>query len=243
MGSELKSLALGQQTKERSSRQKYRGGMQRRRQFNLVCEECGGRYVMINGRQLGCATYRGGGKRACHNGELINLDHANRVLVQELCDCEDGLLSDTTLADVRKHMVQYVQRLKREAASQSGTAAELRAQIATNEASQENVADAMQKHGYTDVLAKRLKRLEDEKRELDAKLAATRDGKLDNLPDFVPDALRIYREKVTTLATGEHGLSAQQLVRARSLIDEIVGPVPVGRDLVARSPWREVPGT
>ena len=156
------------------------------------------------------------------------------MLVQELCDREDGLLSDATLADVRQHMHQYVQRLKREAASQSGTAADLRALIAANEASQENVDDAMQQHGYTDVLAKRLKSLEDEKRKLIAKLVTTREGNLDNLPDIVPDALRTDREKVAALANGDHALSVERLVRARTLIDEVVGLVPVSRDLVAR---------
>jgi hypothetical protein len=47
-------------------------------------------------------------------------------------------------------------------------------------------------------------------------------------------SLRAYGEQVTALATGKHGLSAQQLVHARTLTDEIVGPVPVGRDLIAR---------
>jgi hypothetical protein len=188
---------------------------------------------MINGRQLGCATHRGGGKKACRNSELVKLDYANKVLVQELCDHEDGLLSEATLADVRKHMVAHVQNLKREAALESGTAANLRAQIAANEASQENVADAMQKHGYSDVLAKRLKKLEQEKRALGTKPAGTQRGDLDSLPDIVPDELRRYREQVAALATAKHGLSVQQLAKARGLIDEVLEPVRVSRGLVA----------
>ena len=223
------------ETAERNKKQKYRGGRRRQRLFDLVCAECGGRYVLVNARQLGCATNRNGGESACTNGERIWLKDANKVLLDVLRNPKDGLLCERELKALRRDVAAEVQRRKREAARESGAAKQLRAQLAENEKRQERVADGMEKHGYTDVLAKRLKALEKERRELEAKLAHTDGGKLDQLPDIVPDLMRRYRAEIGALAGDKHGLSVQDLAKARTLIGEILdGPVTVDATLTAR---------
>ncbi len=222
-----------QETKARTSRQKYKGGRRRQRLFDLRCAECNGAFVMINGRSLGCSTYRNGGESACDNSALVRLSVVNEVLIKELCEMENGLLSEKTLAEVRKHMVRHVRRLKAQAAKDSGESHTLHTQITEIDAKMERIADGIESHGYSDVLARRLRKLEKEQRGLEAQLAATTDGRLDSLPDIVPDALLRYREEIRALADVKNGLSVQDLARARSLIGEVLGPVRIDRSQVA----------
>jgi hypothetical protein len=137
-------------------------------------------------------------------------------------------------------MAQHVQKLKRDAAQDNGTTAALRQQLSELDERMENVADSLEKHGYTEVLANRLKRLEQDREAVVHKLKTTELGSLDELPDIVPEQLRAYRDKVAALATPNHGLTVQQLVKVRGLIDEIVGPIRVGPDLIARMTMRSM---
>jgi chromosome segregation ATPase len=135
---------------------------------------------------------------------------------------------------------QRVRKLKRDALQNDGTTAALRQQLSELDERLENVADSMEKHGYTEVLANRLKKLEQDREAVAQKLKTTELGSLDELPDIVPEQLRAYRDKVAALATPDHGLTAQQLVNVRGLIDEIVGPIPVGPGLIARMTMRSM---
>lgn len=168
-------------------------------------------------------------KAVLNAGAYLYLIRAGR------CDPENGLLSDATLKEVRKHMTAHMQKLKREAAKESGAAQRLREQIDENARQQENVIDLVAAHGRTAALDKRLRKLEQERKTLEAKLATTKAGKLENLPDVIGGKLLDYRAKVAALADGSHGLGAHQFAKAKALIAEILGgPVPVDPKGVAR---------
>lgn len=125
-------------------------------------------------------------------------------------------------------MTAHMQKLKREAAKETGAAQRLREQVEENARQQENVIDLVAAHGRTAALDKKLKALEQERKTLETKLATTKAGKLDNLPDVVGGKLKDYRAKVAALATGQHGLGAHQFAKAKAIIAEILGaPVPV----------------
>ena len=170
---------------------------------------------MINGKQLGCGTNKNGGTSACTNDERIWLDHANKQLVGLLCDPKDGLLCEREIKALKKDVVQEIQRRKREAANESGEAKLLRGRILEIDAKLERIADGIEMHGYTDVLDRRLKKLEHDKENLVSRLAQTQDGDLSKLPDIIPELMRRYRDEISALAEVKHGLSVTDLARAR----------------------------
>ena len=55
----------------------------------------------------------------------------------------------------------------------------------------------------------------------------------------MPGALQAYRDKVADLAKGARGLSVQQLVQVREMINELIGSIPVDADLVAHLSLRQ----
>ncbi len=101
-------------------------------------------------------------------------------------------------------MTAHVQKLKREAAKESGAAQRLRDEVAELDGKIERILDAIADHGRTAALDKKLVKLEQERKTLEAKLATTKAGKLENLPDVVTGKLEDYRAKVAALATGRH---------------------------------------
>jgi site-specific DNA recombinase len=69
---------------------KLRGALKRRGSLPryvlsglLVCEECGGTFRCVNGREFGCASHKDGGNSACTNSVRVPIDLAERKLLDE----------------------------------------------------------------------------------------------------------------------------------------------------------------
>ena len=90
----------------------------------------------------------------------------------------------------KQHMTAHMQKLKRVAAKETGAAQRLRERVEEIARQQENVIDLVAAHGRTAALDKKLKALEQERNTLETKLATTKAGKLDNLPDVVGGKLK-----------------------------------------------------
>lgn len=223
------------ETKERNKQQKHKGGRRRQRLFDLQCTECGGRYTMINGRQLGCASNKNSAGSACSNNARVWIKTANDVLLEELANPEDGLLSDSEIAAVRRDVAKEVQRRKKQA---SGRAKDVPDEV---RALDDRVAKLRKRLSRPDAdfepdeLQAAIDRAGQKREELMRLHGRAGAGDLDRLPDIVPDLMRRWREQVTELARPKPALSDHELAQARSLISEILdGPVAVDADLTAR---------
>src|SRR6185437_13768440 len=52
----------------------------------LKCQQCGGTFRCVNGREYGCASHRDGGDAACTNGIRVRIDVAERKLLSGVVD-------------------------------------------------------------------------------------------------------------------------------------------------------------
>jgi site-specific DNA recombinase len=71
----------------------------------LTCQQCGGAFRCVNGREYGCASHRDGGEAGCTNGVRVRIDLVERKLLDKLAE---EMLSPEGVAllerRVREHM-------------------------------------------------------------------------------------------------------------------------------------------
>lgn len=73
----------------------------------LVCDECGGTFRCLNGREYGCASHKDGGPSACANGLRVRVDLAERKLLSGLAS---EMLSAEAIALLERRVREHLQR-------------------------------------------------------------------------------------------------------------------------------------
>ena len=85
----------------------------------LRCEECGGGFRCVNGREYGCASHRDGGDASCKNGIRLPIKLAEKKLLSELAE-EILSPAGVTLLEqrIREHLRDAAQAPSRQAEDQ-----------------------------------------------------------------------------------------------------------------------------
>jgi hypothetical protein len=76
----------------------------------LICQQCGGAFRRVNGREYGCATHKDGGDAACSNGIRVPGETAERKLLDEVAR---EMLSPEGVAFLERRVREHVRKAGR----------------------------------------------------------------------------------------------------------------------------------
>lgn len=76
----------------------------------LMCQQCGGAFRCVNGREYGCATHRDGGDAGCTNGVRVRIDLAETKLLDRLVE---EMLSPEGVALLERRIREHVRSANR----------------------------------------------------------------------------------------------------------------------------------
>jgi len=187
------------------------------------CGCCGGAFTLISGTALGCTSSRS--KGTCDNRYTIRRDRLEDRVLRAL---RHHLMDPALFSEFCDEFTQEMNRLRKEAGKAISAT---RAEIAKIDRDLDKLVDMILRGGNADKINQRMLKMEARKRDLEARLAATKEP----LPTLHPRMAHHYREQLDNLtlalSAGDecNRLKATEIIR--SLIERIV-LTPEGSDLV-----------
>jgi site-specific DNA recombinase len=182
----------------------------------LVCEQCGGTFRRVNGREFGCASYADGGKAACSNGIRVRNELAERKLLSELAE---EILSPTGIALLERKIREYsrdqarapkveVKPMGTQTAKKNAEISQLRALMKSGTLSQAVAQAAIEK-------------AEDELRELERAQPAQSERQVNRILRMLPRAAEMLRERI---GAGNLGLrDPRSIMQGRNVLFGLFG--------------------
>lgn len=76
----------------------------------LTCQQCGGAFRCVNGREYGCASHRDGGEAGCANGVRVRIDLAETKLLDRLVE---EMLSPEGVTLLERRIREHARRASR----------------------------------------------------------------------------------------------------------------------------------
>jgi len=178
----------------------------------LTCGCCGGKYGIVVNDRYGCLGHFR--KGICGNGRTIRRDDIERRVLAGLTD---KLVSPEAVAVAVRSFTEENNHQNHERRAQAETS---RRALEKIEKSIKGIMDAIEDGMYQPAMKARMVELEQQKAEINARLA----GAPADLPDIHPNVAELYRAKVIrlaeTLAEPESNEEAREDIR--SLVGEVV---------------------
>jgi site-specific DNA recombinase len=176
------------------------------------CGCCGGKYGIVVNDRYGCLGHFR--KGTCDNGRTIRRDDIERRVLAGLTD---KLVSPEAVAVAVRAYVEQTNRLNHERRAQAEAS---RRTLEKIERSIKGIMDAIEDSMYQPVMKVRMNELEQQKTEIEARLAEAPA----DVPDVLPNIAEHYRAKVIrlaeTLSEPDSNLEAREDIR--SLVGEVV---------------------
>ena len=187
----------------------------------LRCEECGAHYIIANGHEYSCSSYRNGGSDACDNGIRVRRDELERIILDPI---RRDLLAPERIARMAKEMqTYYLERTRRAAAR----AAEAPRELQELDARLERLRERLRKGDpdmAPDEIQAAIDRAQAKRAELEAaQPAARRSAKI--LP-MLTKAAALYRRQI---AQGLDG-NPREALKARVILRELLGEIRLEPD-------------
>lgn len=181
----------------------------------MVCDECGGTFRCVNGREYGCATHRDGGRAACSNDIRVPIELAERKLI--------GSITDEVLsADGVAYVERKVRELARARAQEPAPLPKSQAALLANKSTEIEQLRALMKAGTLSqaVAQVAIDKAEEELTNLGRPLPV-RNQDSGKVIRMLPAAARALRERI---AGGNAGLrKPASIVLARIALFELFG--------------------
>ncbi|MBV8500348.1 MAG: recombinase family protein [Paucibacter sp.] len=195
-----------------------KGGRPPRTMFGgqLRCPLCGGAMIAVNGRSYGCGKRKDRGPTVCSNGALVPRKQVDAGLL--------NVVRHEVMAPAAK--ARFEQTL-RDALHAETTARQDKARIAQQEARLKDlsgeiarIVDAIVKIGMSEALGSRLKRLEEEKLQLEAMVLSQNSAQVD-VEGMVEETMRSYSAVVATIEVALAG----DIMLTREAFSKLLGRI------------------
>ncbi len=178
----------------------------------LICDSCGGHYIIRNGKDYGCSSQG--------NGRDVFCDQ--RIMIKR-ADCEERLLSG-----IKEQLLdpafakEATRRVRAEARKQSAPTvkADPSARRRALDRQINDLAETICEGGRADILTAKLKELEAERHSLNAQISIA-----PSRSKLLPGAADKWSEIVSNLGDLRHYARPDEMDSARAAIREIVGEV------------------
>ncbi len=157
----------------------------------LTCQQCGGAFRCVNGREYGCASHRDGGEAGCGNRVRVRIDLAERKLLDKLVE---EMLSPEGVALLERRVREHIRKVSHAPRTPPRPQA---AQVAKRRAEIDQLRDLMKAGTLSQAVAQAaIEKAEEEIRDIERIQPAKEEKHTERVIRMLPRAAQVLRDRI-----------------------------------------------